>query len=103
MDVHGRRLTLTNLDRVLWPEPGFTKRQMIDYYLAVGPALVPHLRGRPLMLGRFPEGVEARGWGQLECRGRPEWMASATLKLRSGAVREVCIVNDVASLIWVAN
>ena len=87
----------------MWPETGFTKRDVLDYYRGVGPYLVTHLRGRPLMLGRFPEGVHGRGWGQLECRGRPDWMASAELTLRSGVVREVCLVNDLASLTWVAN
>ena len=55
------------------------------------------------MLGRFPEGVDRRGWGQFECRGRPEWMASASLRLRTGVVRDVCVINDLASLVWVAN
>ncbi|MFN2484660.1 MAG: non-homologous end-joining DNA ligase [Candidatus Limnocylindria bacterium] len=103
IQVDGRSVRLTNLDRVLWPATGFTKRDMLDYYLRVGPTLVPHLAGRPLMLGRFPEGVEGRGWGQFECRGRPDWMASVPLRLRTGVVREVCVVNDMPSLMWVVN
>jgi bifunctional non-homologous end joining protein LigD len=103
IEVDGRAVTATNLDRVLWPATGFTKRDMLAYYRAVGPVLVAHLAGRPLMLARFPTGVDGRGWGQFECRGRPEWMTSVPLKLRSGVVREVCVVDDVASLVWVAN
>ena len=93
---------LTNLDRVLWPATGFTKGDLVDYYTRIGPMLVPHLAHRPLMLGRWPEGIEARGWGQWECRGHPAWMATTTLEMRTGTV-EACVVNDLASLVWVAN
>ena len=103
VEVEGRTLTVTNLDRVLWPATGFSKGGMIDYYRAIGPVLVPHVVGRPVMLGRFPAGVEGRAWGQLACRGRPDWMATTELTLRTGVVRDVCLVNDVASLMWVAN
>jgi bifunctional non-homologous end joining protein LigD len=94
---------LTNLDRVLWPATGFTKRQLIDYYAAVADVLVPHLAGRPLTLGRFPGGVDGPGFAQTECRGRPDWMATKRLTLRSGEVRDFCLVQDLPSLLWVAN
>ena len=103
LEVDGRAVTVTNPDRVLWPATGFTKGQMVDYYRAAGEAVVRHLRGRPLMLGRWPLGIADRGFGQLECRGRPDWMASCSLRLRSGERVETCVVNDVASLVWLAN
>ena len=97
-----RRVTLTNLDRVLWPSTGTTKGDLVAYYRGVADVLVPHLRERPLMLGRWPEGVGTRGWGQFECRGRPSWMASYPLRLRDGRVVEICVVNDADSLEWLA-
>jgi bifunctional non-homologous end joining protein LigD len=101
--VAGRRLRLTSLDKVLWPATGFTKAQLIDYYVAVAGALLGHLAGRPLTLGRFPDGVDAPGFAQTECRGRPDWMRTRALRLRTGEVRNFCLVDDVPALVWVAN
>jgi bifunctional non-homologous end joining protein LigD len=103
VELEGRRLRLTSLDRVLWPRTGFTKGDLIDYYLAVAPVLLPHLADRPLTLGRWPQGVEGRGFAQMECRGRPDWLPTMPLRLRSGEVRNHCLVRDVPSLAWVAN
>jgi bifunctional non-homologous end joining protein LigD len=91
-------IRLTNTDRVLWPRAGFTKGEMIDYYGAVAGALVPHLQRRPLTLWRFPTGVEGPSWWQNECRGAPEWLA--TYEWRG---QRFCVVDDVDSLLWVAN
>lgn len=98
-----RRVELTSRDRVLWPRTGFTKGAMVDYYADVARALLPHLAGRALTLGRFPGGVDVRGFAQTECRGCPEWMTTHPLRLRDGRVRRFCVVDDVASLLWVAN
>ena len=103
LEVDGRRVAVSNLDRVLWPSTGYTKGQMLAYYLRIAAALLPHVRGRPVVLGRFPEGVHGRGWGQFECRGHPEWMATRRLALRTGSARNFCLVNDTPSLAWVAN
>ncbi len=103
VDIDGRRIVLSNLDRVLWPAAGFTKGDMIEYYRSVADVMLPHLAGRPVMLARFPTGVHGRGWGQFECRGHPAWMTTAALELRTGVVRDVCLVNDRASLVWIAN
>jgi bifunctional non-homologous end joining protein LigD len=91
-------VALTNLDRVLWPAAGFTKGDMVSYYRAIAPVLLPHLRGRPLTLWRFPLGVHERGFWQNECRGAPDW-------LRTTAIRgqRFCVVDDERSLLWVAN
>ena len=98
-----RQVRVTSREKILWPRAGFTKGQMIDYYVAVAGALVPHLAERPLTLGRFPDGVEGKGFAQNECRGRPDWMATAAIRLASGETRNYCVVNDVPSLVWVAN
>lgn len=97
------RPALSSLDKVMWPAVGFTKGRMLDYYERVAPVLMPHLRGRPLTLGRFPGGVEARGFAQTECRGKPDWMETAAVRLRDGTVRRFCLVDGVDALLWVAN
>jgi bifunctional non-homologous end joining protein LigD len=98
-----RHVELTSLDRVLWPRAGFTKGAMVDYYRRVAPAILPHIGGRALTLGRFPAGVDGRGFAQTECRGCPEWMTTAPVRLRDGQVRNYCVVDDLPSLLWVAN
>jgi bifunctional non-homologous end joining protein LigD len=101
--THIAEVAMTSLDRVLWPRTGFTKRDLIAYYDRAAPALIPHISGRALTLGRFPSGVEGRGFAQTECRGHPEWMATRAVRLRDGRVRRYCVVNDHRSLLWVAN
>ena len=103
LEIDGRRIELTSLDKVLWPRTGFTKGDLIRYYAAVSPAILPLLEGRALTLGRWPEGVEGRGFAQTECRGRPEWMSTVSVTLKSGEVRRHCLVADLAALLWVAN
>ncbi len=103
LDIEGRRLGLTNLDKVLWPEAGLTKGKLIEYYVRVAPALLPHLEGRPLTLRRFPDGVHGVSWHQNECRGEPEWFHVVETRGVGGRVLRFCVVNDLASLVWVAN
>jgi bifunctional non-homologous end joining protein LigD len=102
IEIGGRRLRLTSLDRVLYPS-GFTKRDLIDYYAGVADVLVPHIAGRPLTLGRWPAGVFKPGFAQTECRGAPEWVTTRAVRLRTGDVRNYCVIDDVASLVWAAN
>jgi bifunctional non-homologous end joining protein LigD len=97
------RAALTSLDRVLWPAVGFTKGDMLAYYEAISPALLPHLAGRPLTLGRFPAGVDGPAFATTECRGRPEWVPTIPVRLRSGEVREQCMIDDLPSLLWAVN
>lgn len=100
--VDSRSIRFTHLDRVLWPEAGFTKGEMVAYYLAVAPAILPHLADRPLTVGRFPGGVDGRGFAQAEVPGRPEWMRTTTLTLANGKVRAFTLVDDRAGLAWLA-
>jgi bifunctional non-homologous end joining protein LigD len=92
------RVDVTSRERVLWPETGFTKGDLADYYRAVAPTLVPHLAGRPVTLRRFPEGVEGPSWFQDECRGAPAWMTTASVR-----GRRFCVLDSVDALVWVAN
>ena len=98
VEIDGRTLTLTNRDRVLWPRAGFTKGDLTDYYTRVASALLPHLRHRPVTLWRFPLGVHERGFWQNECRGAPPWMRTETV-----AGQRFCVVDDLPSLVWLAN
>ena len=103
VELAGRRVSLSNLDKVLWPRAGLTKGWMIDYYTAVAPVLVPHLRGHPLTLHRFPDGVEATHWYETRAPAHPPWIDTVTFRVATtGKVFDVCVLNDVASLVWAA-
>ena len=100
----GRELRVSSLDKVLWPSVGFTKRDLLTYYEAIAPALLPHLLGRPVTLARFPFGVESRGWYQTNCPpGHPEWVRVATLPGRSGQILRYSLIDEPAALLWAAN
>jgi bifunctional non-homologous end joining protein LigD len=103
LEIEGRRLRLTNLDKVLWPEAGHTKAWMIEYYVRVAPVLLLHLRHRPLTLRRFPDGVDGPSWHQNECRGEPDWFHVLETSGRAGRPLRFCVIDDASSLVWVAN
>ena len=103
LDVGGRRVGVTNLDKVLWPESGMTKGELLQYYIRVAPTLLPHVRGRPLTLRRFPDGVAGVRWHQNQCRGEPDWFAVFETEGRQGRRLRFCLIEDVASLVWLAN
>jgi len=106
VEVDGRELKLTNLDKVLYPEAGFTKGEVVDYYAKVAPAIVPHLAGRALTLRRFPEGVDDTDAAFFEKRcpkHRPEWVRTAAVEAGPHAgVIDFCVCEDRATLVWMA-
>jgi bifunctional non-homologous end joining protein LigD len=105
VEIQEKRLTLTNLEKVLYPEAGFTKGQVIDYYARIAPVLVPHLAGRPLTLKRYPNGVNEKFFFEKNAtKHRPEWVKTAPI-WSEGNRRNVnyILANDVPTLIWVAN
>ncbi|MGH2926290.1 MAG: non-homologous end-joining DNA ligase, partial [Solirubrobacterales bacterium] len=89
---------------MLWPETGFTKGQVIDYYARVSDALVPHLRDRPLTLKRYPNGVAAGHFYEKRCpKHRPEWVRTAAIwSGRNDGDIDYCVCNDKATLVWMA-
>jgi bifunctional non-homologous end joining protein LigD len=105
VEVAGRRLAIRHLDRVVFPETGTTKAELLDYYVRVAPAMLPHLRERPLHMHRYPEGVEGPRFWQKECpEHRPEWIE--TVPVWSGdkqADISFCVVNELAALVWAVN
>jgi bifunctional non-homologous end joining protein LigD len=103
VDVQGHRLSLSNLDKVLYPAVGFTKGQVIDYYTRIAPAVLPHLRDRPLTLKRYPNGVEGGHFYEKQAPShRPEWVRAEPIELRSKTIHFV-VCDDLPTLVWLAN
>jgi len=100
VEIEGRRLRLSNLDKVLYPEAGFTKAQVVDYYARIGAVMLPHLTDRPMTLVRWPDGVDSQSFFEKRCPSHaPKWM-------RSAAVTDdlnQCVIDDLPSLVWAAN
>jgi len=103
IEVEGRRIRLSNLDKVLWPHTGLTKAWMIEYYVRVAPVLLPHLENHPVTLRRFPDGVDGPSWHQNECRGEPDWFQVFETSGRGGRRLRFCVVGNTPSLVWAAN
>jgi bifunctional non-homologous end joining protein LigD len=105
IEVEGRQIKLSNVDKVLYPKAGFTKGQVIDYYIRIAPVLLPHLEGRPLTLKRYPEGVEKFHFYEKNCPPyRPEWMKTAKIwSAGNNRYMYYCVVADLASLVWLGN
>ena len=107
VDVNGRTVKLTNQDKVLFPADGYTKGDLVAYYRAVAPVILPYLRDNPVTMERFPDGIGVpRGiWEKQMPRYTPEWVSRATIPPSTGQPRDVTyvVVNDEASLVWVAN
>jgi bifunctional non-homologous end joining protein LigD len=105
VELDGRTLKLSNLERVLYPETGFTKADLIDYYVRIAPAMLPHLRNRPLTLRRFPAGADKDGFWEKRCPDhRPAWVRTASLWSSSnGEDIDYCLACDRATLAWAAN
>ncbi len=103
--VEDHELELSNLDKVLYPKTGFTKGELIDWYARIGEVLLPHLRGRPLTLKRYPEGVEGKHFYEKRCpKHRPDWVSTASIYSdRHKGEIDYCVVEDTATLVWLAN
>jgi bifunctional non-homologous end joining protein LigD len=103
--VDGRALRLTNLEKALYPKTGFTKGQMVGYYATIAPALLPHLRGRPLTLKRYPDGVEGEHFYEKQCPDhRPEWVqTTAVWSGRNEREIDYCLCEELPTLVWLAN
>ncbi len=105
IEIQGRRLKLSNLDKVLYPEAGFTKAQLIDYYVRIAPALLPHLHNRPLTMKRYPEGVTRVFFYEKNCpTHRPDWVKTAPVWSEgNNRWMQYCLVQDLPTLVWAAN
>ena len=103
--IEGRELSVSNLDKVLFPQSGFTKGQLIDFYVRVAPVMLPHLRERPLTMKRFPDGVEGKSFFEKHIPSHaPEWVPSVDVSASDGQdVIPYAMVNDLPTLAWAAN
>ena len=105
LDVAGRRLNIRNLDRVVFPQAGTTKGELLDYYIRISDAMLPHLRDRLLHMHRYPEGVEGPRFWQKGCpEHRPEWLPTVPVWSNDKRANiEFCVVNELAALLWAVN
>ena len=106
VQIDGRTLSLSNLDKPMYPEAGFTKGHVIEYYTRVAPVLLGHLRDRPLTLKRYPDGVEGPHFYEKQCPShRPDWVRTTVVgssRARDGRIN-FCLADDLPTLVWLAN
>jgi bifunctional non-homologous end joining protein LigD len=103
VEVGGRKLTLSNLDKQLYPAAGFRKADVIDYYRRIAPVMLPHLAGRPPTLVRAPDGAQGERFFEKRCPPHhPDWVRASEPLEPNGGQRS-CIVEDLPTLVWLAN
>jgi bifunctional non-homologous end joining protein LigD len=105
IDVQGRQLKLSNLEKVLYPAAGFTKKDVIDYYVRIAPAIIPHLTGRALTRKRYPDGVEGEPFFEKNApMHKPDWVKVAPIwSGRNRRTVNYILADDLATLVWLAN
>ena len=104
VEVDGRELSVSNLDKVLYPEVGFTKAEVIDYYVRIAPVILGHLGDRGITLKRFPNGVDGEGFFEKRCPShRPEWVHTAPGPGDRNGTIGYCVLDTPAALAWAAN
>lgn len=105
IEIEGKTLKLSNLDKVLYPAVGFTKAQVIDYFVRIAPVLLPHLKDRPLTMKRYPEGVNGMFFYEKNCpKHRPEWVQTAPIySYGRKDIMQYCLAQDLPTLVWAAN
>lgn len=104
VQVAGKKVRLTNLNKVFWPTLGFTKGDLLEYYLRVSPVLVPHLQNRAMVMKRYPHGIEGEYFFMKRAPAhRPEWVRICSIEHASKSIIDFAVIDDAASLLWVVN
>ncbi len=104
LKLDGGTVQVSNLEKVFYPKTGFTKGEVINYYIRVSPCLLPHLRNRPITLKRYPEGVEGFFFYEKQCPShRPNWITTTAVARSEGDEINYCVLNDLPALVWAAN
>ncbi len=104
VEMAGRRLPLSNLEKDLYPAYGFTKAHILEYYRGIAPFILPHLKDRAVTFRRYPEGVEKGSFFEKRCpRHRPAWVKTAEIVPDDAARMTVCLINDLETLLWAEN
>jgi bifunctional non-homologous end joining protein LigD len=100
VEIDGRQVRLSNLDKLMYPEAGFTKAQVVDYYARIGPVMLPHLADRAVTMVRWPDGVEGGSFFEKRCPGHaPDWIRRTDFD----PDLTQCVLDDLPSLVWAAN
>jgi bifunctional non-homologous end joining protein LigD len=103
LKVEEHTIEVSRPDKVLFPSDGITKADLVEYYRQIGPVIVPHLRNRPVVMQRFPDGIDSEGFIQQQIPDYfPEWIQRVTVPKERGAMTHA-VCNDVASLVYMAN
>ncbi len=104
LTIEKTQVEVSNLDKVFYPKTGFTKGDVIDYYVQISPYLLPHLQNRPITLKRYPDGVEGFFFYEKKCPAhRPKWVKTAKVPKSEGGDIDYCVMNDLPALVWAAN
>ena len=104
VEVAGRTVTVSNPTKVFFPEHGYTKLDLVRYYVAVGDAVMRQMRDRPVMLQRFPDGVGGNSFYQKRIpKGAPDWLTTMEVRTINGTASNVLVIADLAHLVWAVN
>jgi len=104
LPVGGKKIPVTNLGKIFYPASGFTKGEVIDYYIKISKHLLPHLKNRPMSLKRFPDGVEGKSFFEKNCPSHhPEWLTTCAVDKKEGGEVNYCVFNSLPALVWAAN
>src|SRR5438132_7667672 len=104
LEIEGQSITLSNPDKVLYPAAGFTKAQVIDYYVRVSEYLLPHLKDRPVTMKRYPDGVTGSHFYEKNApKYTPDWVKTFTVPRRNGGTIRYILINNLATLVWTSN
>ncbi|MBX7158620.1 MAG: non-homologous end-joining DNA ligase [Verrucomicrobiae bacterium] len=102
--VEGKRLNLSNLNKIFYPKTGFTKHDIIAYYIKIAPFLLPHLKNRALTMKRFPEGIHQFFFYERRCPSyRPNWVNTVQVHSKTQGTLRYCTINNLPTLIWLVN
>jgi len=105
LEVDGREVHLTNLNKLFWPKTGWSKGDLIDYYVSVSPYILPHLRGRPLVMVRYPDGISGESWFHKDVPGgAPKWVRTIRVRHEGAPAHDVdyVVCDNLATLVWLA-
>jgi bifunctional non-homologous end joining protein LigD len=103
LDIEGIKVEVSNLAKVFYPRSGFTKGQVIDYYVRISPYLLPHLKHRPITLKRYPNGADGLFFYEKNCPPHPDWVDTTEVPRSEGGQISYCVIDNLASLIWAVN
>jgi bifunctional non-homologous end joining protein LigD len=104
VDVNGTQVAVSNLPKLLYPKAGFTKGDVINYYIRIAPVLLPHLKRRPVTLKRYPDGVDGFFFYEKQCPShRPKWVKTTSVPKSDGSDIAYCMLDSLPALVWAAN